>query len=106
MRNNGLSGTHLITLGNSAISYANLVELYLRSVQYAETAIQEGRPPIRATKARGLFKVDKQDDGAARRFFHAATLLLTTEVPNPDYPSEYGIVEGFEGLFAINFVFG
>lgn len=102
-----MSGTHLIVMGVASISFTILLGLYLQSVGYAETAIKDGRPPARALKTRGIFKVvDKQDDGAARRFFHSLPLLLVTHVPMGAKSSEYVVLDRFEALFALHFVLG
>lgn len=108
-RNNEYSGTHLITLGRSVITFGHVVDLFKRSVSWAEAALKEGRPPARVLKARDIFKVDKQDDGAARRFFHSYTLQLMTHLPvRPDgsLSTEPEISEGFEGMFSFHYVFG
>lgn len=57
--------------------------------------------------ARDISKVGKQDDSAARRFFHSFTLLLMTSVPETaSSPTDYTVRDGFNGLFAVHFVFG
>lgn len=102
LRNNEITGTHLIVLGKATITYGDLVELYRRSVLYASKAASCGRTPVRIIKARDIFNVDKQDDGAARRAFHAHALFLMTEKKG----EETVIAEGFDGLFVMQFVYG
>lgn len=53
---------------------------------------------------RDVKDVDKQDDGAARRLFHATALTaLTVKDINTDEPR---IRDGFHGLFVYLFIFG
>ncbi|KAG8898537.1 hypothetical protein FRB99_007376 [Tulasnella sp. 403] len=95
-RNNELSGTHLITLGSSTISFSTVARLYALSVSYASQSAEERKTPIRLLKSRDVFNVDKQDDGAARRLFHASTLCLMTEAKSPEQPDDLSVREGME----------
>lgn len=89
-RNQPQHGTHTASLGLGYLVNRSLVSLFecensglvLRDVQ----------------------DVDKQDDGAARRFFHQVALWATTEGDGAD--SERKIKEDLHGLFVYLFVFG
>ena len=56
--------------------------------------------------------VDKQDDGAARRLFHASALSAATFVPSSSdgatvaTTTQREIRKGFEGVFVYLFIFG
>ena len=81
-------GTHTASMGAGYLTHQSLVDLF--------------EPGKSGLVLKDVENVDKQDDGAARRVFHAMALEATTEVVD----GVTVIWEGFLGLFAYLFVFG
>lgn len=88
-RNQPQHGTHTASLGSGYLVNRSLVQLY-------ETWIS-------GLQLRDVQDVDKQDDGAARRFFHHMAISATTFEKTPGKPE---VREQFKGLFVYLFIFG
>lgn len=87
-RNQPQHGTKTASLGIGVITNKTLISL-------AES-------PNSGMYRADVFNVDKQDDGAARRFFHAHSQRACTELID----GKMAIRKGFEGIFVYNFVLG
>ncbi|TFK58820.1 hypothetical protein BDN72DRAFT_949631 [Pluteus cervinus] len=88
-RNQPQYGTHTASLGTGYLVNQSLVDLFETSTA--------------GLVFRDVNNVDKQDDGAARRLFHAEALLASTETNENNIAS---IKSGFEGTFSYLFVLG
>lgn len=102
-RNNLLSGTRCTILGRHVITFTTIVELLDLASENVKVLEQNGLPPVHFIKTRDVFNMDKQDDGAARRFFHSETLGLVTQ---QEESGRLKIRESMGGLFVFNFVCG
>ncbi|KAF8074050.1 hypothetical protein FPV67DRAFT_784077 [Lyophyllum atratum] len=88
-RNQPQHGTHTASLGTGYLVNRSLVGMY----ECGGTGLVH----------RDVENVDKQDDGAARRVFHANALRAITD---ETLPMKREIKEGFNGLFVYLFVLG
>ncbi|KAG1894525.1 uncharacterized protein F5891DRAFT_897860, partial [Suillus fuscotomentosus] len=86
-RNQPQHGTHTASLGVRFLVNKSLVDLQKTGVSGLVT--------------RDVVDVDKKDDGAARRIFHATALLAAVEEGQ-----QCTIRDSFEGIFVYLFVFG
>ncbi|KAF8060260.1 hypothetical protein FPV67DRAFT_1632538 [Lyophyllum atratum] len=90
-RNQPQHGTHTASLGIGYVVNRSLVCLY----EHGGTGLVR----------RDIENVDKQDDGAARRLFHATALHAMTVPGNADGQDNI-IRDGMHGLFVYLFIFG
>ncbi|KAF7969844.1 hypothetical protein HWV62_25914 [Athelia sp. TMB] len=88
-RNNLQHGTKASSLGRGYVTNQSLIGVY-----------NTGRSGLVHSD---VYNVDKQDDGAARRFFHATVLEATT---TRDANGTLQVDDKFTGLFVYNFILG